>query len=153
MPIVVPGGAMFGAPGARNQALSLYQQSLSHGRKADAPGITLRSALLDEFRASKSRKWELRVSYSSFIIERFLTSGQDIFGYIVEFSGDQHGSRFIQQKLEGATSEEKQIVFDEIVPSAALQLIQDVFGNYVSESTVEITCKVDNCLLGDPKIV
>lgn len=58
---------------------------------------------------------------------------QDIFGYIVEFSGDQHGSRFIQQKLETATSDEKQIVFDEIVPNAALQLIQDVFGNYVSQ--------------------
>ena len=57
---------------------------------------------------------------------------QDIFGYIVEFSGDQHGSRYIQQKLETATSDEKQIVFDEIVPNAALQLIQDVFGNYVS---------------------
>jgi hypothetical protein len=56
---------------------------------------------------------------------------QDIFGFIVEFSGDQHGSRFIQSKLETATTEEKQIVFDEIVPSNALQLIQDVFGNYV----------------------
>ena len=56
---------------------------------------------------------------------------QDIFGYIVEFSGDQHGSRFIQQKLETASTEEKQIVFDEIVPDNALQLIQDVFGNYV----------------------
>lgn len=50
----------------------------------------------------------------------------------MEFSGDQHGSRFIQQRLETATSEEKQIVFDEIVPDAALQLMQDVFGNYVS---------------------
>lgn len=57
---------------------------------------------------------------------------KDIFGYVVEFSGDQHGSRFIQQKLESATSEEKQVVFDEIVPSNSLQLIQDVFGNYVS---------------------
>jgi pumilio RNA-binding family len=59
---------------------------------------------------------------------------QDIFGYVVEFSGDQHGSRFIQQKLESATSEEKEIVFDEIVPDNALQLIQDVFGNYVSQT-------------------
>jgi pumilio RNA-binding family len=57
---------------------------------------------------------------------------QDIFGYIVEFSGDQHGSRFIQQKLESATTEDKQIVFDEIVPHNTLQLIQDLFGNYVS---------------------
>lgn len=57
---------------------------------------------------------------------------QDIFGHIVEFSGDQHGSRFIQQKLEEATDEEKQRVFDEIVPTKTMQLIQDVFGNYVS---------------------
>jgi hypothetical protein len=57
---------------------------------------------------------------------------QDIFGHIVEFSSDQHGSRFIQQKLEEATDEEKQRVFDEIVPIKTTQLIQDVFGNYVS---------------------
>jgi soluble P-type ATPase len=57
---------------------------------------------------------------------------QDIFGHIVEFSSDQHGSRFIQQKLEEATDEEKQRVFDEIVPTKTTQLIQDVFGNYVS---------------------
>lgn len=49
----------------------------------------------------------------------------------MEFSGDQHGSRFIQQRLETASSDEKQVVFDEIVPDAALQLMQDVFGNYV----------------------
>lgn len=55
-------------------------------------------------------------------------------GHVVEFSGDQHGSRFIQQKLETATSEERQLIFDEIVPQNALQLIQDVFGNYVSKS-------------------
>jgi Pumilio-family RNA binding repeat len=30
----------------------------------------------------------------------------DIFGDIIELSGDQHGSRFIQQKLEEATDEE-----------------------------------------------
>jgi pumilio RNA-binding family len=34
--------------------------------------------------------------------------------------------------LESANSEEKQVIFDEIVPDNALQLIQDVFGNYVS---------------------
>lgn len=58
-------------------------------------------------------------------------NAQDIFGHVVEFSGDQHGSRFIQQRLETASSDEKQVVFDEIVPEAALQLMQDVFGNYV----------------------
>jgi hypothetical protein len=69
-------------------------------------------------------------------------SRQDIFGYVVEFSGDQHGSRFIQQKLETATSEEKQVIFDEIVPDAALQLMQDVFGNYVSGGSPN--CKLIN---------
>lgn len=67
-------------------------------------------------------------------MDRNLIDPQDIYGYIVEFSGDQHGSRFIQQKLESSTSEEKQCVFDEIVPDNALQLIQDVFGNYVCSS-------------------
>ncbi|KAI0062274.1 ARM repeat-containing protein [Artomyces pyxidatus] len=83
--------------------------------------MTLRSPLLDEFRANKSRRWELR----------------DIFGFVVEFSGDQHGSRFIQRKLENASSDDKQIVFDEIVPDHALQLIQDVFGNYVIQKLFE----------------
>ena len=53
----------------------------------------------------------------------------------MDFSGDQHGSRFIQQKLESATGEEMEIVFDEIVPQYAVQLMQDVFGNYVRLSS------------------
>ncbi len=54
----------------------------------------------------------------------------------MEFSGDQHGSRFIQQKLEIANSEEKQCVFEEILPNA-LQLMTDVFGNYVIQKFFE----------------
>lgn len=49
----------------------------------------------------------------------------------MEFSGDQHGSRFIQQSIESATDEERQKAFDEIVPEHTLNLMQDVFGNYV----------------------
>lgn len=49
----------------------------------------------------------------------------------MEFSTDQHGSRFIQQKIETADEEEMQIIFDEIMPQHALRLVQDVFGNYV----------------------
>ncbi|THH10202.1 hypothetical protein EW145_g1509 [Phellinidium pouzarii] len=136
MPMVMSGAAMFGAPGAGNQALTLFQQTLNHGRKlegGDTSSITLRSPLLDEFRANKSRKWELK----------------DIFGYVVEFSGDQHGSRFIQQKLETATSEEKQVVFDEIVPNAGLQLIQDVFGNYVIQKLFEHGTQVQKTVLAN----
>lgn len=61
---------------------------------------------------------------------------RDIQNHIVEFSQDQHGSRFIQQKLERATVAEKQLVFSEIV-SAAYSLMTDVFGNYVIQKFFE----------------
>ncbi|OLY80306.1 Pumilio-like protein [Smittium mucronatum] len=73
-----------------------------------------RSAVLEEFRNNKSRKYEL----------------DDIRGYVVEFSSDQHGSRFIQQMLETASPHDKTLVFEEILPSS-LSLMSDVFGNYV----------------------
>lgn len=61
---------------------------------------------------------------------------QDIVGYIHEFAGDQHGSRFIQQKLENSLPEEKQLVFKELLPHA-LSLMTDVFGNYVIQKFFE----------------
>ena len=54
----------------------------------------------------------------------------------MEFSGDQHGSRFIQQKLETANSDEKDQIFREILPNS-LQLMTDVFGNYVIQKFFE----------------
>lgn len=45
-------------------------------------------------------------------------------------SSDQHGSRFIQQKLESCSGEEKALVFKEVLPHAS-KLMTDVFGNYV----------------------
>ncbi|KAJ7452368.1 armadillo-type protein [Mycena galericulata] len=92
-----------------------------------------RSPMLDEFRASKGGKWELR----------------DLKGYVVEFSGDQHGSRFIQEAMATATSEERQSVFDEIVPGNALQLIQDVFGNYVIQKLFEHGTQAQKTLLAN----
>jgi mRNA-binding protein PUF3 len=56
--------------------------------------------------------------------------------HVVEFSGDQHGSRFIQEKLETANSDEKDQIFREIQPNA-LQLMTDVFGNYVIQKLFE----------------
>lgn len=58
------------------------------------------------------------------------TDTKDIYGNICEFAGDQHGSRFIQNKLENASPEERAKVFEEIMPNAH-QLMTDVFGNYV----------------------
>ncbi|XP_024965523.1 pumilio homolog 5-like isoform X3 [Cynara cardunculus var. scolymus] len=60
----------------------------------------------------------------------------DIFGHVDEFCGDQHGSRFIQQKLEICSIEEKESVFKEVLPNAS-SLITDVFGNYVIQKFFE----------------
>ncbi|CAG8511624.1 14680_t:CDS:10 [Acaulospora colombiana] len=111
--------------------------SISGGRRShdlssslSDPGHGIRSPLLEEFRNNKNKKYELR----------------DIVGNIVEFSGDQHGSRFIQQKLESANSEEKQLVFDEILPNA-LQLMTDVFGNYVIQKFFEYGNQMQKAIL------
>lgn len=61
---------------------------------------------------------------------------QDIYGFVVEFSCDQHGSRFIQQKLETANSDEKERVFQEL-RREAITLMKDVFGNYVVQKFFE----------------
>ncbi|EOO02234.1 putative pumilio domain-containing protein [Phaeoacremonium minimum UCRPA7] len=86
------------------------------------PGQGVRSMLLEEFRSSSksNKRYELK----------------DIYNHVVEFSGDQHGSRFIQQKLETANSDEKDQVFREIEPNA-VQLMKDVFGNYVIQKFFE----------------
>lgn len=81
----------------------------------------IRSDILDEFRNNKSKKFEIR----------------DILGSIVEFSGDQYGSRFIQQKLECSTQEDRSLIFHEILPHS-VELMTDVFGNYVIQKFFEL---------------
>nr|XP_027218744.1 pumilio homolog 2-like isoform X3 [Penaeus vannamei] len=81
---------------------------------------TGRSRLLEDFRNNRFPNLQLR----------------DLANHIVEFSQDQHGSRFIQQKLERATPAEKQMVFNEIL-TAAYSLMTDVFGNYVIQKFFE----------------
>ncbi|KAI9656986.1 MAG: mRNA binding protein puf3 [Trizodia sp. TS-e1964] len=81
-----------------------------------------RSPLMEEFRSNikSNKRYELK----------------DLYNHIVEFSGDQNGSRFIQEKLESANSDEKAHVFREIRPNA-LQLMTDIFGNYVIQKFFE----------------
>jgi pumilio RNA-binding family len=130
LPLMMGSGPVYGH--SPQSMFPVPFQGVRVGRREGCdPVPTFRSPLLDDFRNNKARKWELT----------------DIFGYVVEFSGDQHGSRFIQQKLEGATSDEKQAVFDEIVPDNALQLIQDVFGNYVIQKLFEHGTQVHKTLL------
>jgi len=50
-------------------------------------------------------------------------------------SADQHGSRFIQQKLETTSLEEKALVFQEVLPQSST-LMTDVFGNYVIQKVI-----------------
>ncbi|EPS59963.1 hypothetical protein M569_14840 [Genlisea aurea] len=60
----------------------------------------------------------------------------NIHGHVVEFSLDQGGSRFIQQKLETATIEGKMKMLAEIIPHAHGLMI-DVFGNYVIQKFLQ----------------
>jgi pumilio RNA-binding family len=93
------------------------------GRDRQSAGINpVRDSLVDEFRNTygKSRQWGLR----------------DLLGHVVAFCQDQHGSRFIQQRLEVCTDVDKQLIFDEIIPSAQ-SLMTDVFGNYVLQKLFE----------------
>lgn len=79
------------------------------------------TSLLEEFRnSSKTRSWSI----------------EDIQGYIVNFCFDQNGSRFLQQRLEIASFQEKQIVMKEVLPDIKL-LRNDVFGNYVIQKLFE----------------
>ena len=83
----------------------------------DVPG---RSRLLEDFRNNRLQNPQLK----------------DITNHVVEFAQDQHGSRFIQQKLERATTQEKTLIFTEILPQA-YSLMTDVFGNYVIQKFFE----------------
>ena len=122
----------------KNQVRQPYYHQLSGGvlKKEDdfrlpiAPSSALTpivsmpvtSTLLEEFRASKGTK-------------RFLV--KEILPCVVEFSGDQFGSRFIQQKLETCMLEEKELIFQELLPHA-VSLMTDVFGNYVIQKFFEL---------------
>ncbi|CAN8259855.1 unnamed protein product [Cochlearia groenlandica] len=83
-------------------------------------GSTAEASLLEGFKNNKTRSLEL----------------SEIVGHVIEFSMDQYGSRFIQQKLETATDEEKDVIFPEILPYGRT-LMTDVFGNYVIQKFFE----------------
>lgn len=135
--------AMFGSS---SSLLTKLTAAASRPGVVDKPAG--RSRLLEDFRlllyrwsnvASKVKAW-LWYSFWRFVFHRNnrfpSLSLRDLSCHIVEFSQDQHGSRFIQQKLERATVNEKQMVFNEILPSA-YNLMTDVFGNYVIQKFFE----------------
>ncbi|KAK0591997.1 hypothetical protein LWI29_011652 [Acer saccharum] len=113
--------------GDRNMRFSPGMRNLSggvmgpwHSEVGGSLDESFASSLLDEFKSNKTKCFEL----------------SEIAGHVVEFSADQYGSRFIQQKLETASIDEKNMVFHEIMPQA-LSLMTDVFGNYVIQKFFE----------------
>lgn len=118
------GGGLFGPPGSSPAGMFQQGGPPGHpGAKIYRPTLERqvnRSRLLEEFRANRFPHLQLR----------------DLTNHIVEFAQDQHGSRFIQQKLERASISEKQLVFAEVM-SSAQALMTDVFGNYVIQKFFE----------------
>ncbi|KAL5709975.1 hypothetical protein ACHQM5_020594 [Ranunculus cassubicifolius] len=125
-----PGTAMdpsigYGSPIRQNERITHFP-SVLRSSMGSWPTINVGmngdgfTSLLEEFKNSKTRCFELA----------------EIVDHVVEFSADQYGSRFIQQKLETATIEEKKLIFPEIIPHART-LMTDVFGNYVIQKFFE----------------
>ncbi|OEL36409.1 Pumilio-like protein 5 [Dichanthelium oligosanthes] len=117
------------SPGTRNDSVGFQSPSRNITANSGIQGQRDRQkfdepkacSFLEELKSNRARRVEL----------------SDITGRIVEYSADQHGSRFIQQKLENCTAEEKASVFTEVLPHAA-SLMTDVFGNYVIQKALEV---------------
>mmetsp|Transcript_15242 Transcript_15242/g.45141 ORF Transcript_15242/g.45141 Transcript_15242/m.45141 type:complete len:850 (-) Transcript_15242:551-3100(-) len=96
------------------------RSSSSNNNNSNGGNPPRHSGLLEELRSGKGRHHTL----------------SDLAGHMVALCQDQHGSRFIQTKLESATSADKQLVFNEILPHVQV-LMTDVFGNYVVQKFFE----------------
>lgn len=108
-----------------NVSVSSNFQKRKGNSRSNAPGKggnhIYRSPLLEEVRSNlRTKEYVLK----------------DIYGHAVEFTRDQHGSRFIQQKLPDASEEEKEVIFNEI-REISQELMTDVFGNYVIQKFFE----------------
>nr|CCA24733.1 pumiliolike mating protein M90 putative [Albugo laibachii Nc14] len=84
------------------------------------------------------------LSYSPCLLSDFHQDEQSsmrelksIKGHLLDVARDQTGSRFIQLRLEFASSDERNAVFEEALPQA-LVLMTDVFGNYVIQKLFEL---------------
>uniref|UniRef100_A0A0A9F4Z4 PUM-HD domain-containing protein n=1 Tax=Arundo donax TaxID=35708 RepID=A0A0A9F4Z4_ARUDO len=72
----------------------------------------------------------------------------DVMGCVKEVSMDQYRSRFIQQKLENASADDREKIFPEIL-SNAIVLATDVFGNYVIQKFFEFATESQLIQLAD----
>mmetsp|Transcript_11764 Transcript_11764/g.14278 ORF Transcript_11764/g.14278 Transcript_11764/m.14278 type:complete len:803 (-) Transcript_11764:835-3243(-) len=60
----------------------------------------------------------------------------ELLGHIVEFSRDPHGSRYVQFMMEAVSKQDRQLLINEILDDA-VDLMQDLFGNYVMQNFLE----------------
>ncbi|VDM75618.1 unnamed protein product [Strongylus vulgaris] len=81
-----------------------------------------RSHLLDDFRNNRTPQLQIT----------------DILSHVVEFAKDQHGSRFIQQKLERASAKEKQLLFEEVLANAHALMVDKFFEFGTPEQKVAL---------------
>lgn len=95
----MPGSASSGMGGSAGAGGVL---GIKRGSVDSSYAPVLRSETLENFRNDKTRLWDL----------------SEIQGHVVEFTSDQFASRWLQQKLETATEEERQWVFDEVLTAS-----------------------------------
>ncbi|KAK3033339.1 hypothetical protein RJ639_034186 [Escallonia herrerae] len=102
-------------------------------------------SLLDELKSCSGRRFELSDTAGHIVELRQVLLSLSYLSLInkchvivvyFNYSADQHGSRFIQQKLEKCSAEEKASVFNEVLPHAS-ELMTGVFGNYVIQKFFE----------------
>ena len=58
-------------------------------------------------------------------------------GYIYDIAKDQHGCRFLQKIFDEGTSQDVQIIFNEIIDHV-LELMVNPFGNYLMQKLLEV---------------
>ncbi|KAI5295381.1 mRNA binding protein puf3, partial [Ascosphaera acerosa] len=116
-------------PPAQHHSLSPYLQPSSHmqqdGGRFDNEKLQKppASALMLAFRRDPNalKTWTLKM----------------IENHIAEFAGDQQGSRLIQSRLDGANSDDKMMVYNELRPNVR-QFMNDIYANYIVQKLFDL---------------
>ncbi|EIE19195.1 ARM repeat-containing protein [Coccomyxa subellipsoidea C-169] len=159
----VTGDGPRGKPGNRRQGSPPMRAEvdrdphLGHRRQSSMPSATTRDRLQIQkggdtgarrhrrTRSNEDSKVQNEAGGSASILEAIKTNRgnqyylKDIAGHVYDLCRDQFGSRFIQMKIETASPEEVAAAFTEVCVNKdpALQLMNDVFGNYVVQKFLD----------------
>lgn len=145
-----------GSPGVMNRRVQRdrrggrHNEYVTHGdRKMNSIGVIgasdmshVRSPLLEQFRATSASVSRTVGADAGGVLPMMPAMAtrewqlSELQGHVVEFATDQHGSRFIQQRLEGASPDELHAVLTEALEDVQ-RLMMDVFGNYVVQKLLE----------------